>query len=436
MGSVKKMKWLYPGMRVKRWVALLVLGVFAIAAGLILTWNTPLFSLYEEKVFALVEFSGLHPLLWAVLFIVLGAFFLIVAIRNGLRSVVGAIRPSDVPNLVEHVYKTRNLEKGLHIVTIGGGTGLATMLRGLKEYSSNITAIVTVADDGGSSGRIRDDLGILPPGDIRNTLIALADTEPLMETLFQYRFDWGDGLKGHSFGNLFIAAMTDITGDFEESIRAFSKVLAVRGKVLPSTLEPVRLGAVYSDGSTMMGESSLPQKNRRIDRVFLEPASARALPEAIQAILHADVVVVGPGSLYTSIIPNFLIPGFADALAETTALRIFVCNVMTQSGETDGYTASDHMKGLLAHVGPQSLFDYIVVNKGMISAVQTRMYAREGAHPVSIDLEGLKRLNVQVHQSDLLDRMDLVRHDSNKLAAEIMLLASAHGKPKNGQRAM
>lgn len=431
-----KMKWLYPGMRVKRWLALLVLGVFAIATGLILIWTAPFCLRCEERILAWVEALELHPLMFGGLLIILGGLFLAVAIRNGIRSVVGAIRPSDVPNLVDHVYKTRNLQKGLHIVTIGGGTGLATMLRGLKEYSSNITAIVTVADDGGSSGRIRDDLGILPPGDIRNTLIALADTEPLMENLFQYRFDWGEGLKGHSFGNLFIAAMTDITGDFEESIRAFSKVLAVRGKVLPSTLEAVRLGAVYGDGSTMMGESSLPQKNKQIKGVFLEPANARALPEAIQAILHADVVVVGPGSLYTSIIPNLLIPGFVDALAETTALRIFVCNVMTQPGETDGYTASDHVNGLLSHVGTQSILDCVVVNKATISVAQTKKYAREGAHPVPVDLGGLEELGFQVHQGDLLDRMDLVRHDSRKLAAEIMLLASAHGKHKNGERAM
>lgn len=432
---MQKIKWLYPGMRVKRWLALLILGVFAIATGLIVLVNGPVFSIYEEKLLALVEAWKPHPIVVGVLLIVLGSLLLAVAIRNVIRSVVGAIHPADVANLVEHVYKSRNLQKGLHIVTIGGGTGLATMLRGLKEYSSNVTAIVTVADDGGSSGRIRDDLGILPPGDIRNTLVALADTEPLMEDLFQYRFDWGEGLMGHSFGNLFIAAMTDITGDFEESIRAFSKVLAVRGRVLPSTLESVRLGAIYEDGSTMMGESSLPQANKRIKKVFLDPANALALPDAIQAILQADVVVVGPGSLYTSIIPNLLIPGFTEALEETAALRIYVCNVMTQPGETDGYAASDHVNALLSHSGHKKILDYVVVNQAMISLAQSKKYAQKGAHAVRVDRARLEDLGIRVHHNDLLDRMDLVRHDSDKLAAEIMLLASAHGKQKNGERA-
>lgn len=430
-----KMKWLYPGMGVKRWLALLLFGVVMMATGLTVLWNTPLLSLYEETILSWVEISELNPLLLGSSLIALGALFLALAIRYGIRSVVGAIHPSDVPNLVEHVYKSRNLQKGLRIVTIGGGTGLSTMLRGLKEYTSNITAIVTVADDGGSSGRIRDDLGILPPGDVRNTLVALADTEPLMEELFQYRFNWGEGLKGHSFGNLFIAAMTDITGDFEESIHAFSKVLAVRGKVLPSTLESVRLGAVYEDGTTMLGESSVPQGNKKIREVFLEPRDAEALPEAIQAILEADVVVIGPGSLYTSIIPNLLIPGFVDALEATSALRIYVCNVMTQPGETDGYTASDHVLGLRNHTSAREIVDYVVVNDALISESQGRKYAKEKAHPVRVDHDRLARLGVKVHRGDFLDHQDLVRHDSHRLAGEIMHLATAYSKPKNGERA-
>lgn len=430
------MKWLYPGMRVKRWVGLLILGVFTIATGLIVLLNAPVLSLYEESILTWVERWESYSMVVGAGLLAVGGFCIALSIRNVIRSVVGAIRPADVPNLVEHVYKYRNLQKGLHIVTIGGGTGLSTMLRGLKDYSSNITAIVTVADDGGSSGRIRHDLGILPPGDIRNTLVALADTEPLMEDLFQYRFNWGEGLAGHSFGNLFIAAMTDITGDFEESIRAFSKVLAVRGKVLPSTLESVRLGAIYEDGSIMMGESCIPQRDKRIKHVFLEPASSRALPEAIEAIYQADVVVIGPGSLYTSIIPNLIIPGFAEALANTSALRIYVCNVMTQPGETDHYTASDHVDHLLAHLDEENVLDYDVVNRARISAAQTRKYALEGAHPVQADVTGIVKRGIQVHQSDLLDQMDLVRHDSQKLAAEIMHLAAIHGKHKNGERAV
>lgn len=427
------MKWLYPGMRVKRWVVLLILGVFTIATGLIVLLNTPVFSLWEEQILTWMEAWKPNPLVLGALFMALGALFLTVSIRSVVRSVVGAIHPSDVPNLVERVYKSRNLQKGPHIVTMGGGTGLSTMLRGLKSYSANITAIVTVADDGGSSGRIRQDLGILPPGDIRNTLIALADTEPLMETLFQYRFSWGEGLTGHSFGNLFIAAMTDITGDFEESIRAFSKVLAVRGKVLPSTLESVRLGATYQDGTVVMGESCIPQKGKRIKEVFLDPKTATALPEAIEAILHADVVVIGPGSLYTSILPNLLIPAFVDALQKTEALRVYVCNVMTQPGETDGFTASDHVKAILAHCGQtpggkNPIFDYVVVNQARVLGAQAKKYAKEGAHGVRPDVDAIESLGLKVHGADLLDRKDLVRHASEKLAAEIMFLAGAQEK--------
>lgn len=427
---MSKLKWLYPGMRVKRWIALLLLGVFTIATGAVVVLHAPVFSLWEEKTLAWVESLTSDPLVLGSVLLLLGLTLLVLGIRNVVRSVVEAIRPADVPDLVEHVYKTRNLQKGLRVVAIGGGTGLSTMLRGLKEHTCNITAIVTVADDGGSSGRIRDDLGILPPGDVRSTLVALADTEPLMETLFQYRFSWGEGLQGHSFGNLFIAAMTDITGDFEEGIRAFSKVLAVRGRVLPSTLDSVRLGAVYADGSSVVGESCIPAQGKKIQRVFLEPAAAKALPEALEAIGQADVVVLGPGSLYTSILPNLLIPGFVEALRSTSALRIYVCNVMTQPGETDGYTASDHVHALLRHTGWPPPFDYVLVNEALISAGQAEKYAQEGAYPVEADLPALEELGLKVHSADLLDQNHLVRHASAKLAEEIIRLAEEHEKLK------
>lgn len=423
-----KLKWLYPGMGVKRWLALLIVGVFAFALGVAVAFSPsplPMLEAYDWNFF-----------LVGLVLTLLGSLCIAVAIRCGIRSIIGAIKPADVPNLVEHVYRSRNLQKGPHIVTIGGGTGLSTMLRGLKPYSANITAIVTVADDGGSSGRIRDELGILPPGDIRNTLIALADTEPLMEKLFQYRFSWGEGLTGHSFGNLFIAAMTDITGDFEESIRAFSKVLAVRGKVLPSTLETVRLGAEYTDGSIAMGESNVPKAGKKIRRVFLDTPQAEALPEALEAIAQADVVVLGPGSLFTSVIPNLLIPSIVDALATTSALRVYVCNVMTQPGETDGLSASEHVRALLAHANHRSILDYVIVNQASISQAQSRKYAIEGAHPVQADVAQLKALGLEVRLGDYLDQLDLVRHDSTKLAEEIMILAGHHHfwQRTNGER--
>jgi len=434
---VRKLKWLYPGMRVKRWVVVLLLGVFAIVTGAVVMLNTPLFSLWEQRILAWAAEWPVNPAICGAALIVLGLAGVSIGMRNVVNSVVEAIRPADVPDLVEHVYKARNLQKGLRIVAIGGGTGLSTMLRGLKEYTSNITAVVTVADDGGSSGRIRDDLGILPPGDIRNTLVALADTEPLMETLFQYRFSWGEGLAGHSFGNLFIAAMTDITGDFEEGIRAFSKVLAVRGRVLPSTLDSVRLGAVYTDGSQVLGESVIPEQGKKIEKVFLEPSNATALPEAIEAIMHADVVVLGPGSLYTSIIPNLLIPGFAEALAQTPALCIYVCNVMTQPGETDGYSASDHVSALLAHLGPPSVLDYVLVNNASVSSAQAKKYAKQGAYPVRVDAAAIERMGIKVHLADVLDQRNLARHNSLKLAQEIIRLAEGRDKARlHGKRAV
>lgn len=266
---MEKLKWLYPGMRVKRWLALIIMGVFGIAVGVAVLLNLPWMSSVEQQL--LDWFGGSYSPFYGTGLVLMGMVCIAVGIRFGLDSVIRAIRPQATSELASEVYKQRNLEKGPHIVVIGGGTGLSTMLRGLKHYTGNITAIVTVTDNGGSSGRIRDELGILPPGDIRNTLIALADTEPLMEKLFQYRFSWGEGLKGHSFGNLFLAAMADITGDFEESIQEFSKVLAVRGKVIPSTLETVQLKARYQDGGEVVGEESIPQPGRAIERIDPAP---------------------------------------------------------------------------------------------------------------------------------------------------------------------
>lgn len=417
---MERMKWLYPGMRVKRWLVLLVCGIIVIATG---------FTLFFASNQPLVVWLGankLGPLGSGIALITIGSLAVAIAIRFGIRSIISAIKPADVANLAQQVYRSRNLEKGPRIVTIGGGTGLGTMLRGLKQYSSNITAIVTVADDGGSSGKIREELGILPPGDVRSTLVALADTEPLMEQLFQYRFSWGDGLEGHSFGNLFIAAMTDITGDFEQAIKQFSKVLAVRGRVLPSTLATVRLGAEFADGSVVMGESNIPQVGKQIRRVFLDSNQAKALPEALTAIEQADIVVLGPGSLYTSVIPNLLLPSLVEALDRTSALRVYVCNVMTQAGETDGYSASDHVKAILNHVENRPILDYVVVNQAKITGAQSKKYAKEKAHPVAADLERLGDLGLKVRVGDYLDQQHLVRHDSTKLAEEIMILAAGH----------
>ncbi|MDN5330814.1 MAG: hypothetical protein PWP45_39 [Tepidanaerobacteraceae bacterium] len=305
-----------------------------------------------------------------------------------------------------------------NVVAIGGGTGLPNLLRGLKRYTKNITAIVTVADDGGSSGILRDELKMLPPGDIRNCLLALANTEPLMEKLFQYRFNAGS-LKGHSFGNLFLAAMTEILGDFELAIKESSKVLAVSGQVLPSTISDVILAAEFEDGTVIKGESKIPKIRRKIKRIRIIPEDAKPLPEALEAIERADAVIIGPGSLYTSILPNLLIKDLANAVRSSRAKKIFVVNVMTQPGETDGYTAFDHVKTIIEHAG-NNLIEYVVVNAEKIPEHILLRYLADGACPVTCDEENIKELGCKVIYGELLGFADVVRHDPIKLAKVII----------------
>ncbi len=315
--------------------------------------------------------------------------------------------------------KTKALQRRPRIVAIGGGTGLSVVLRGLKEFDVDLTAVVTVADDGGSSGRLRTDFAMPPPGDIRNCLVALADTEPLLERLLQFRFPAGEGLAGHSFGNLFLAAMTHIMGDFESAIRETSRVLAVRGRVLPAVKEDVILRAVLEDGSTVEGESNIPACGQRIQRVELVPHDIEPLPEVLEAIREADAIVVGPGSLYTSILPNLLVPGLADAIAESRAKKIFVCNVMTQPGETDSFTASRHVEVIYRHVG-QRLFDYIIVNAASLPAEALEKYQAQKSYPVLVDMEGLHKLGLRVIARNFVHYATYARHDSRLVAEQIV----------------
>ncbi|MDI3480534.1 MAG: hypothetical protein PWQ97_189 [Tepidanaerobacteraceae bacterium] len=305
-----------------------------------------------------------------------------------------------------------------NVVCIGGGTGLPNLLRGLKKYTSNITAIVTVADDGGSSGIIRDELKIPPPGDIRNCLLALADTEPLMENLFQYRFTAGS-FKGHSFGNIFLAAMTEMLGDFELAIKESSKVLAVRGRVLPSTLEDVILEAEYCDGTTARGESNIPQPIRKIKRIRIKPEDAKPLDEALEALEKADAVILGPGSLYTSVIPNLLVKGMVNCITESRAKKIYVVNIMTQPGETTGYSACDHVKAIVDH-SKSDLLEYVVVNTGKIPEELLHRYYADGAAPVICDSEKIRKMGYNVVEADILNYTDVVRHSPEKLARIVM----------------
>lgn len=305
---------------------------------------------------------------------------------------------------------------------MGGGTGLSVMLRGLKEKPLDITAIVTVADDGGSSGILRSELQMPPPGDIRNVLTALADVEPLLSDMLSYRFTSGSGLAGHSLGNLILAAITDISGDFVTAVRELSRVFAVRGRVLPAADQAVVLHAEMEDGSIVSGESAIPQAQGRIKRIMLEPEEVEALPEAVQAIAEADAILIGPGSLYTSIIPNLLVPKLAQAILDNdTAIKMFVCNVMTQPGETDGYTVSDHLEAVYQHVG-HHLFDYVIVNDGEIPAQIQDFYAEKGAKPVEVDWDVVTGRGYKVIADTLVLFRTYLRHDADKLSHHIYQL--------------
>lgn len=304
------------------------------------------------------------------------------------------------------------------VVCIGGGTGLPNLLRGLKYYTDDITAIVTVADDGGSSGRLRNELKMPPPGDIRNCLLALADTEPLMEQLFQYRFNGGP-FKGHCFGNLFLAAMTQMLGNFELAIKESSKVLAVRGRVLPSTLQDVTLEVLYDDGDKAYGESNVPNLEKTISKVFLRPSNAKPSKDALEAVENADAIILSPGSLYTSLIPNLLVKEIAESISRSKAKKIYVVNVMTQPGETQGYTASDHVKAVVKHSN-KDIMEYVVINKEKIPERLLLRYHDDNAEPVFGDSENIEKMGYNVITDAIINHNNVIRHSPEKLARLIM----------------
>jgi uncharacterized cofD-like protein len=305
--------------------------------------------------------------------------------------------------------------KNAKIVAIGGGTGLSTLLRGLKNYCKNITAVVNVSDNGGSSGKLRENMDIMPPGDFRNCLLALANTDPSLEKVFQYRFTAGEGLEGHSLGNLFLAAMTESLG-IEGALATASKVLAVKGNVLPVTLDKLTLAALFTDGSEVYGECQISSARKKIARLRLEPQSSQLYPMVKPALLEADVIAVGPGSLYTSILANLLVPGLVESLMESKAEKIYICNVMTQPGETDGFAASDHLKVIYDHVG-ERLFDAVIVNTNMtVPQALSSKYAAENQFPVFCDCKKLIELGVKIKSADLLYPQEMVRHDADRLA--------------------
>lgn len=418
------LKWLYPGMKLKRWLLLFSVGVIAASLGLAVVFNYKYIGVVEENIFKFVYrttgqyYYAVTTIVGVVLFLV-GLAVMTFSTRRIIHSVISVLVPEGPDKLVEIIFQKRKLNRGPAVTVIGGGTGLSVLLRGIKGVTSNITAIVTVADDGGSSGRIREDLGIIPPGDLRSCLVALADTEPLMEKLFQHRFGGGGDLAGHSFGNLFIAAMTEVLGDPELALKESSKVLAVRGQVLPAANRTVGLVAEMEDGSLVEGESSIPLARKAIKRVYIVPGDVPPVGSALEAIREADACILGPGSLYTSVLPNLLVPGIAEALRQTQAVKIYICNVMTQPGETDGYTASRHVKAIIDHVGP-GVIDYVVVNAQAVAPHLKEVYARQEAYPVPPDVTAIEALGVKAVKANIISETNLVRHDPVKLSRTIM----------------
>jgi len=413
-------KWLSPGLFVKRWLLISLTGVFLTSFGLAIWVKlTPVNRFLEFVSQALEMIARLVPnSVSGPLAVLLGVFLLFWGQSRTVETITEALQPDASEELVDLLRTHRRLHRGPKIVAIGGGTGLSTLLRGLKQYSSNITAIVTVADDGGSSGRLRREMGILPPGDIRNCIAALADEEKLLTELFQYRFHAGDGLSGHSFGNLFISAMTEITGDLEQAIDASAKVLAIRGKVLPATLTDVSLWAKLADGRIIEGESKITEAMGQIRQIGCHPADPVALPAALAAIKEADYIIIGPGSLYTSIIPNLLVPAIRQALAQVTVPRVYVCNIMTQPGETDNYSVADHIRAI-EKVCEERIFDAVLAQRTAPSPQSLQLYAQEHSHPVFLDREEVGKMGYRIVLANVMAEDEVtakVSHDPQRLA--------------------
>lgn len=422
------LKWFYPGMRVKRWLLLIPFGLAFAIVGVALLAGQRVFEALAAATSTAYALFGLHlddpktQIIVGLGLIALGLLLIFISLRQVVRSITSVVSPELHGKLADVVFQRRYLSQGQRIVVIGGGTGLSTMLRGLKQYTSNIVAVVTVTDDGGSSGRLNRDMGVLPPGDIRNCLVALADAEPLMTELFQYRFDEGEErFLGHSFGNLLIAAMTQITGDFELAVKETSNILAIRGRVLPSTIEQVRLQAELEDGTLAEGETNIASARLPIKHVMLHPSTAKPLEETLKAIETADCIVLGPGSVYTSIVPNLLVNGVPEAISASNAAKIYVCNVMTQPGETDNYAAADHVRAVAKHT-ERIAFNYVLVNQEKPNKLLLDKYKESNQFFVEPNVAAIRDMGFRPILGDYISQTDVVRHDPAKLADAIIKL--------------
>lgn len=410
-------------MNVKRWALLIGLGVALFGWGLAIALQ---FRFLDQIKYTLSDLSFaltrqiLTPRQVGALLMGVGTVMVAVGVRFLNKSLLSVLSPVEQERLVDVLFTNRTRRRGVKIVALGGGTGLSTILRGLKDYTSNLTVAVTVTDDGGSSGLLRQQLGVPPPGDLRNCLVALADAEPAMKELMQYRFENGE-LKGQNFGNLLISALYGMTGDIVEAVRRTSQVLAVAGEVLPSTRELVTLRAQFEDGSSAEGETAIVKQRKRISRLELSPHHPRASDQLLRAVAEADMILLGPGSLYTSILPHLLLPEVAEAIRRARGIKVYVCNVMTQPGETEGFTASDHARTLLEY-GGRGILDVVLVNERRPSDEVLDRYRRHGQDFVQPDAQECEKLGVRVICGDFIDEKEVVRHHVQNTARALIAL--------------
>lgn len=414
----KQAGWLVPGLQVKRWFALILVGAVLMTVGILILFD--LQPIYNTMKFIQNIATKISTEWLAFGIVMFGAAIFFKGWQKTNLSIMDIEEDKNNDVLLENLYKRRKLNRGPRIVAVGGGTGLSMLLSGAKNITNNLTAIVSVGDDGGSSGRLREEMGILPPGDIRHCITALADDEDLVNKLFKYRFKNGEGLEGHSFGNLFLTALYDITGDMVSAVRASSRVLSIRGRVLPATLDDMKLVAELEDGRIIHGESTIPEAHGRIKRLYTEPANCTALEDVIQAIRNAELIILGPGSLYTSVIPNLLVKQISEEIIKSKAKKIYVCNIMTQPGETDNYTVSDHLKALIQHSGSNKIVDAVLVNDYLPEKLAD-IYQKSGSYPVKLDAQEVKKLGIKIVAKKLIqdNKEGLVRHSSNRVARAV-----------------
>ncbi len=427
----KQAGWLLPGLQVKRWFALIFVGALLITVGILILFD--LKPIYNTMQFIQQIATQISTEWLAFGIVMIGAAIFFKGWQKTNLSILDIEDDRNNDVLLENLYKRRKLNRGPRIVAVGGGTGLSMLLSGAKNITNNLTAIVSVGDDGGSSGRLREEMGILPPGDIRHCITALADDEDLVNKLFKYRFTNGEGLEGHSFGNLFLTALYDITGDMVSAVRASSRVLSIRGRVLPATLDDMKLVAEMEDGRIIHGESTIPEAHGKIKRLFTEPANCKALPDVIQAIRDAELIILGPGSLYTSVIPNLLVKEISEEIIKSKAKKIYVCNIMTQPGETDNYTVSDHLKALIQHAGSNKIVDAVLVNDYLPDNLAGK-YQEAGSYPVKLDVPEVKKLGIKIFAKKLIQdsREGLVRHSSTRVARAVYYWFKKQQKKSSG----